>query len=79
LKRRNWILRRLRIGELLLNDLESITRYSLDADHLLKVRAKVLSIYLERISTHLLCPFLKVDNSIESKKTAIIEILLLFA
>ncbi len=70
---------RLRIGELLLDDLESITRYSLDADHLLKVRAKVLSVELKRISVHLLCPFLKVDYSIECKKTANIEILLLFA
>jgi hypothetical protein len=69
----------LRIRELLLNDLESITSYSLDVDHLLKVRAKVLSVELEGISTHLLCPFLKVDNSIESKKTTIIEILVLFA
>jgi hypothetical protein len=78
-KRRNWILRKLRIRELLLNDLEGITRYSLDADHLLKVRAKVLSVELERISTHLFCPFLKVDNCIESKKTTNIKILLLFA
>ena len=75
----NLTLRIARIGELLLNDLEGITRYSLDADHLLKVRAKVLSVELERISAHLLCPFLNVDNSIESKKTANIKILLLFA
>ncbi len=67
------------IRELLLDDLEGIARYSLGADHLLKVRAKVLSVYLKWISTHLLCPFLKVDNSIESKKTTIIEILVLFA
>ncbi len=72
-------MRRLRIGELFLDDLESITRYSLDANHLLKMRAKVLSVELERISTHLFGPFLKVDNSIESKKTTIIEILVLFA
>ncbi len=67
MKRRNWILGRVRIRELLLDDLKSIASYTFDLDHLSKVRAKVLSVELERISPPLFCPFLEVSNHIDSK------------
>ena len=63
----NLILMIARIRELLLDDLKSITGNTFDLDHLSKMRTKVISVELERISLQLFCPFLEVSNHIDSK------------